>query len=594
MSVMKKISKRKSTDQDKESSSKTSGQRRFKLERKETSQQDNNLAKNQETSQEDNNLAKNQFDDDEKKLDEDSQVCTNALTDQEEIPKYREDVEEDSEDTETNLQGVEIPEQPLNGEPLSFQEEKTFTNSVVEAQSDTEINETHDEDIIFSESNDVQIPNLQGEENTAQLLNVNTPQSSWKPLFPTFPGEIKETSKGMSTPVPMAPTMPPVLPNQPLPSTNQHPPILKKTQRVEPSQKKNVETQKTPKASLKQTDRLILPQPALNKRVAPDISPKNTNKLLRSILKVLLLVGLLVTGFYFRHPLWNKISAQFPMIYNKQRVGNKEQPETKTKEHSSTSVRAGWFGEKMPIGMSIGKKRGEYVWEKDQSIMVYVAPGDFLYYEGPKTKNKKKVFLPGYYIDKYEVTNEQYNKFIKATKRAFPSSIPSQFKSSKQPMVGITWHDAYQYALWAGKRLPIDTEWMKAARGGFEIPDWDTTSSTLQKKINPKSDRRYPWGDETPLPHHANYKAASDGYDNVTASVGSFPKGTSPYGCEDMSGNVSEWCAQIPEDPSKLEICRGGSWRSNYSTLLSTISHPKNYSDPSIGVRLICPSDNTK
>ncbi|MBI5787344.1 MAG: formylglycine-generating enzyme family protein [Candidatus Schekmanbacteria bacterium] len=134
----------------------------------------------------------------------------------------------------------------------------------------------------------------------------------------------------------------------------------------------------------------------------------------------------------------------------------------------------------------------------------------------------RKINLPAFYIDKYEVTNEQYKKFLDATNHTPPepwggNNFPAG--KAKHPVVNITWEDASAYAKWAGKRLPTEAEWEKAARG---------------------TDGRYfPWGNKFEK-SAANTDESGKG---TTTAAGSYEAGKSPYGVYDMAGNVWEWTA---------------------------------------------------
>ncbi|MBI3622361.1 MAG: formylglycine-generating enzyme family protein [Nitrospirae bacterium] len=160
------------------------------------------------------------------------------------------------------------------------------------------------------------------------------------------------------------------------------------------------------------------------------------------------------------------------------------------------------------------------------------------------------VTLPTYFIDQTEVTIAQYKKFIEAT----GARPPADWKEGKPPegrdnypASGMNWYDADRYCTWAGKQLPAEAEWEKAARGPNGLS--------------------FPWGNEFD-PKKAN--TGGSGL-NSLAPVGSFPQGRSPYGADDMAGNVWEWTAdwyqaypgssyQSPAFGQKTKVLRGGSW----------------------------------
>jgi sulfatase modifying factor 1 len=199
---------------------------------------------------------------------------------------------------------------------------------------------------------------------------------------------------------------------------------------------------------------------------------------------------------------------------------------------------------------------------KDGAPMVLIPAGEFQMGSNDGDDDEKPVhtvYLDAFYMDVYEVTNALYKKFMDATGHKAPVYWnDSGYNAPNQPVVGVTWHDAKAYAGWAGKRLPTEAEWEKAARGGL-------------------AGKKYPWGDS--ITHDdANFSGAvgKDGWD-VSAPVGSFaPNG---YGLYDMAGNVREWCAdwydedyysksprRNPTGPRSGTYCvlRGGSWYNSY------------------------------
>lgn len=171
--------------------------------------------------------------------------------------------------------------------------------------------------------------------------------------------------------------------------------------------------------------------------------------------------------------------------------------------------------------------------------------------EGPEYT----VTLPDYWIDRYEVTNLQYKAFIDATGHRSPSHFRNRtYPKGKvdHPVTFVSWYDARDYCRWAGKRLPTEEEWEKAARGS--------------------DGRIYPWGNEFGI-ERANtpVRWARLGRQGDTTPIGAFPSGASPYGLEDMSGNVWEWTSSwyLPHpgntQPSEnyghiYKVLKGGSW----------------------------------
>ena len=234
---------------------------------------------------------------------------------------------------------------------------------------------------------------------------------------------------------------------------------------------------------------------------------------------------------------------------------------------------------------------------------------------------KHRVFLEAFYIDKYEVTNARFQQFVQTTgyrtqaEREGGGKIRTGAKTWAQvpdatwraprgqgssiagleahPVVQVSWHDAKAYCTWAGKRLPTEAEWEKAARG--------------------TDGRLYPWSNELDgtranfcdrhCPFEWKDASADDGY-RSTAPVGSYEGGKSPYGAYDMAGNVWEWVAdwydakyyqrspaRNPSGPTSgtQVVLRGGSWLYTASDFRTTerAGVPPERRNENIGLRCV-------
>ncbi|WCL49809.1 formylglycine-generating enzyme family protein [Leptospira sp. GIMC2001] len=247
---------------------------------------------------------------------------------------------------------------------------------------------------------------------------------------------------------------------------------------------------------------------------------------------------------------------------------------------------------------------------KDGKQMVLVDRGVFLYGQGtdaseasfnphffdPNLGNLKEI--QPFYIDKYEVTNEEYSIFLKQTN----TSPPQHWRDGKypeserdHPVNFLTYREVEAYAKWAGKRLPTEFEWEKAARGsGIEI--YQNRDETLAYYIQAKT---YPFGDQ----FDRNLCNSLESGKNQTINVYDLPStSASPFGAIGMCGNVAEWTSSwldsYPKQPYNLKgygkmfkVIRGGSYLEDRlisrSYHRSYGGHPNLAEDRKAGMRLV-------
>ncbi|MCB9431668.1 MAG: formylglycine-generating enzyme family protein [Ardenticatenaceae bacterium] len=203
--------------------------------------------------------------------------------------------------------------------------------------------------------------------------------------------------------------------------------------------------------------------------------------------------------------------------------------------------------------------------EKDEATVVYVPAGAFTMGSdasdadaGSDEIPQHDVTLDGFWIDKYEVTNDRYVRCVKDgncnTSKYTDDEI---LNDPDHSVVGVSWRDAVDYCNWAGARLPTEAEWEYAARG--------------------KDGRLFPWDTDDTSCVLANHWGNDGMCVGTTAIVGSYPKGVSWVNAFDMVGNVWEWVqdwynpdyygyspeqALAGSETNTVKVLRGGSWSS--------------------------------
>lgn len=278
----------------------------------------------------------------------------------------------------------------------------------------------------------------------------------------------------------------------------------------------------------------------------------------------------------------------------------------------------------LPMAAHAADKKPDFI-SKDGVPMAYIPGGKFVMgtteSDHTEVAPPHKVEVSAFYMDIYEVTNEQFAEFLSAMKMEetpggkrwrwivlrsdleaserkefWPTEIELEngvYKAfegyERHPVISVSWEAATEYCKWVGKRLPTEAEWEFAARGGLE-------------------EKKYPWGDALPNEKAVVYQREwrNNADPQPTAKVGSlYPNA---YGLYDMSGNVWEWCSDWfepsyyfdsapvnPQGPASgfVKTLRGGSWF-NPSEVLKVSS--RNFDYPmalieTVGFRCVLESD---
>ena len=233
----------------------------------------------------------------------------------------------------------------------------------------------------------------------------------------------------------------------------------------------------------------------------------------------------------------------------------------------------------------------------DGMVMLFVPQGSFLMGSAPSDpdaasneKPQHTLNMAGFWIDRIEITNAMYALCVKETICKTPASLASishadYFNNNQYanfPVINVTWVEADTYCKWAGRRLPTEAEWEKAARG--------------------EDGRLFPWGNEMPDNNRLNFNIQS----GDAQAAGSYPEGASLYGAVDMAGNVWEWTADIyhpnylsgqsqennGSQKGNYRVIRGGSF---YEPASSVRVAARQASDPYIGLPRVgfrCAVDN--
>lgn len=222
-------------------------------------------------------------------------------------------------------------------------------------------------------------------------------------------------------------------------------------------------------------------------------------------------------------------------------------------------------------------------------VSVYIPAGSFKMGDNGDGRNdgpRHSVTLDAFWMNRTPVTNAMYALCVKAggCDGAIRKAINPHYYDSayaNHPVVYVTWYNAQKYCKWVGGTLPTEAQWERAA--------------------SDDGHRTYPWGGRFPNPNLANV----NNFYKTTTKVGSHPGGASPFGVQDMGGDVREWVSDWyspsykrdstvnPTGPAKghLKVLRGASWHDPavFSRVVSRLAHFPGSAGDNRGFRCVLP-----
>jgi formylglycine-generating enzyme required for sulfatase activity len=238
---------------------------------------------------------------------------------------------------------------------------------------------------------------------------------------------------------------------------------------------------------------------------------------------------------------------------------------------------------------AIRMRSGTEIVGTDGAPATLISTGTFIMGDDEESP-RREIFVDAFYLDRYEVTVARYAAFMEDTGNLKP---PDQWDTvdlkngGDLPVIGVNWQDASSYCRWAGRRLPTEAEWEKAARSNDE--------------------RRYPWGNDPPRSESARYGKPYEipVYREGVARVGSHADDRSPFGIFDLAGNVTEWIAdwfteslpagdvRNPKGPDSgtSKVLRGANWYEPAERLGVTKRWHANPSTRNDGIGFRCARD---